>query len=1701
MEIIKCGECGGELFADPALKAELETAQHLEIENGILKKYKGDRSYVVIPCSVTEIAADAIPHNPGLQIRLCQDHPVFYMAGSCLIHKQEKKLVFGSDIQDLPADGSVTAIGAYAFAGCELPESLELPACISSIGENAFGGCPNPAAVTFYGRTLEIGDNAFGSNPGNLTIYAFEESDIAQWAGRNNITTLENKEMRRISVGSLLEQGGAALQSGNWEQAAVCFGKLQNKRSPNARAFVGMALAQEHCHTLEELVSKRVDAYREVSPDPQYINEKTVHIKKMVEKYSVPGYVDASAIRELYAFDLSYPSEVSARRKQCKEAVNWWKNHPQLSSAEKFARESLAEYLKQERESLLAQLMQRVEEAQKVDAQAIAVRKAAYDAHIAQADEQAEKLYNDNVPLREQDYEIWLKQMKGETDLQKLSSLAEQFSRLGDYRDSKTLAEQCFSRIQKAQEKAAAEEERRRAAAAEAERRRAAAEEAERRRAAAAEEKRQRALAAEEARQRAAAEKEERRRAAAAEEERRRVAAAEEKRQRAAAAEEERQRAAAAKEEHRRAAAEEKDRRRAAAAEKKKTRRKRLRPIAWLAAIVTAVCLVVASPAPQLIADAAPGVANAAHEVIESAPALQYLNARILAAKRQYKAAAADFDALGDYKDAAARGDEAGYLWAEELFAEERYEEALAAYEQRHPYGDSAQRIAVCKDRIELLKLAELEAAGKYRQAALIYYNRGEREKSLELWNVSADRETVSVGYYHTVALRNDGTVAVAGSNWDDKKWIIFTNGQCDVGQWKDIVDIEAGDYHTVGLKADGTVVATGLNTMGQCDVSDWTDIVAVAAGHGYSAGLRADGTVRVAGDGKIVSASEWTDIIALAGGDEYIIGLRADGTTTSTRPNAIASRENVTKIAAGVAYGFLHEDGVVSSPYGAVSGLKNIEDIFAGSDAVICRGVDGSLSLNLIARGAKERKEFRNWIELESKDIVAFSADNYHSVVLHADGTVAALGRNEGGRCNVANWRNIKVPQKPLVIFAPEDAQSESAEENIDFAAEYQSAEKLLELGKTAEAAIAFGKLDGYKDARERSLDLWNHVAVRKTVAVGEHHTLAVKNDGTVLAAGKTTGNNPCNVGDWTDVVAVAATSGASYGLKSDGTVISTDAVDNALTRSNDIVAISDNCTFGLKMDGTVVSTAAHYDVSDWTDVMAVYFIPGKFPTASVVAGIKTDGTFVVATPKFVVDYTSVPDLGSWKDIVAFGAGKDNYGSVVVGLKANGRAVATGYNRQGQAGVGGWNNIVEVAVCGDTCTLGVTKNGNVVMAGKFPDGYSTNGWTDIVSIATSKFHAVGLKADGTLVATGYPSYGRCDVSEWSDIRLPNDYLAHAVPSAYKPIELTEDAAAYQEAKKLMDAGETAKAALAFGKLGDYMGARDLSLSQWDALGNKQTISAGRVRTMAVQSNGNVLTTDGSRLGGGIVAVSDGNWHYMGLRANGTVDARTTNNLMAGLDSGTLYTNGKRTQPKNVVGTWKNLQAVSAGDAHTVGLYTDGTAVAIGDNHFGRCAVEDWKDLIAVSAGYDHTVGLKADGTVLSTGGNKNGLPDTTQWRSIKAISAGQYFTVGLKRNGTVIAAGNNEFGQCDVYSWQDVVAVSAGNTHTVALLADGTVVATGGNEYGQCNVTGWHDIVAIDAGSWHTVGLRSDGTLLAVGLSSEGRCDVGSWKNIKLPK
>lgn len=75
---------------------------------------------------------------------------------------------------------------------------------------------------------------------------------------------------------------------------------------------------------------------------------------------------------------------------------------------------------------------------------------------------------------------------------------------------------------------------------------------------------------------------------------------------------------------------------------------------------------------------------------------------------------------------------------------------------------------------------------------------------------------------------------------------------------------------------------------------------------------------------------------------------------------------------------------------------------------------------------------------------------------------------------------------------------------------------------------------------------------------------------------------------------------------------------------------------------------------------------------------------------------------------------------------------------------------------------------------------------------------------------------------------------------------------------------------------------------------------------------------------------------------------------------------------------------LSAGNNHTVGLKSDGTVVAVGDNNNGQCNVDTWTDIVAVFSGDDHTVGLKSDGTVVAVGYDYYGQCDVDSWTNIK---------------------------------------------------------------------------------------------------------------------
>ena len=308
----------------------------------------------------------------------------------------------------------------------------------------------------------------------------------------------------------------------------------------------------------------------------------------------------------------------------------------------------------------------------------------------------------------------------------------------------------------------------------------------------------------------------------------------------------------------------------------------------------------------------------------------------------------------------------------------------------------------------------------------------------------------------------------------------------------------------------------------------------------------------------------------------------------------------------------------------------------------------------------------------------------------------------------------------------------------------------------------------------------------------------------------------------------------------------------------------------------------------------------------------------------------------------------------------------------------------------------------------------------------------------------------------------------------------------YNAAVELMDSGKYAEAIVAFEEMNGYKDSKN----KIDECKYQKALSFyenGEYKNAAIAFGGAGDYKDARERSAALwndfverqtIACSNG--HTVGLKSDGTVVAVGDN------DDGECD-----------VSDWTDVVAITCGWRHTVGLKSDGTVVAAGDNEDGQCDVSDWTDVVAIACGWRHTVGLKSDGTVVAEGYNYYGQCDVSDWTDVVAIACSGSHTVGLKSDGTVVAEGDNGDGQCDVSDWTDVVAIACGWRHTVGLKSDGTVVAEGYNYYGQCDVSDWTDVVAIACSGSHTVGLKSDGTVVAEGDNGDGQCDVSDWTDV----
>jgi alpha-tubulin suppressor-like RCC1 family protein len=341
---------------------------------------------------------------------------------------------------------------------------------------------------------------------------------------------------------------------------------------------------------------------------------------------------------------------------------------------------------------------------------------------------------------------------------------------------------------------------------------------------------------------------------------------------------------------------------------------------------------------------------------------------------------------------------------------------------------------------------------------------------------------------------------------------------------------------------------------------------------------------------------------------------------------------------------------------------------------------------------------------------------------------------------------------------------------------------------------------------------------------------------------------------------------------------------------------------------------------------------------------------------------------------------------------------------------------------------------------GRLGDGTSTSrrspvsvvgGFTDWVQLSAGYQHSLGVRYNGSAWSWG-ENYGQLGDNTATTRSSPVSVVGGftdwvQVSAGYHSLGVRANGTAWAW-------GENS-----FGRLGDNtITARSSPVSVVGGFTDWVQVSAGGFHSLGVRANGTAWAwgiNSSGQLGDGTVAsrlspvsvvggftdwvqVSAGNYHSLGVRANGTAWT-WGNNIYGRLGDGTVT---NRSSPALIVGSFTDWCQVSAGGYHSLGLRANGTAWAWGLNNVGQLGdrtitsrsspvsvVGGFTNWCQVSAGSNHSLGVRANGSAWAWGLNANGrLGDNT---------------VTVRSSPVSVVGGFNDWYQ-----------VNAGGTHSLAL-------------------------------------------------------------------
>ena len=274
--------------------------------------------------------------------------------------------------------------------------------------------------------------------------------------------------------------------------------------------------------------------------------------------------------------------------------------------------------------------------------------------------------------------------------------------------------------------------------------------------------------------------------------------------------------------------------------------------------------------------------------------------------------------------------------------------------------------------------------------------------------------------------------------------------------------------------------------------------------------------------------------------------------------------------------------------------------------------------------------------------------------------------------------------------------------------------------LGVSEEEILARDRLKTIRTALPQSV-----------LAVGFYHTVGLKADGTVIAAGRNQ-EGQCAVESWKNVTAIDCGAYHTVGLLSDGTVVAvgrnSEAQCNVQSWTGIVaIACTDYDTIGLRSDGTVVHTGYHAypELAGWTNVVSI-------------GGGSYAAVALTESGQALSSHSS-----SRSEALSGALVLDASTGYAAALLETGAVVLSGEQQPK------WTDAVAISA-GSTGILGIDADQKVLTHWfRMRDALDFTDIHDAVAVAAGGTHSAVLKADGLVIARGSNEYGECDTAAW----------------------------------------------------------------------------------------------------------------------------------------------------------------------------------------------------------------------------------------------------------------------------------------------------------------------------------------------------------------